>query len=211
MLRLGSLRAGYGSVEVLHGVSLHVDSGEIVTIVGANGAGKSTLLNAVAGVVRPAAGTVAFETRGDHGDAPPRASWRARLRPGARGPADLPRPLRARQPPPRRVPAVAPRGPDARGGGRSTRSARCSPSSRSGASQRAGTLSGGEQQMLALGRALMARPRAAHAGRAVHRAGAAGGAGDLRRDRAAAQTRGRRSCWSSRTRGRRSPSPTAGT
>jgi branched-chain amino acid transport system ATP-binding protein len=63
MLRLASLHAGYGNVEVLHGVSLHVDRGEIVTIVGANGAGKSTLLNAIAGVVRPSEGSVTFESR----------------------------------------------------------------------------------------------------------------------------------------------------
>ncbi len=61
MLRVRNLRAGYGSVEVLHGVSLHVGAGEIVTIVGANGAGKSTLLNAVAGIVRPNAGAVSFK------------------------------------------------------------------------------------------------------------------------------------------------------
>jgi branched-chain amino acid transport system ATP-binding protein len=61
MLRVRNLRAGYGSVEVLHGVSLHVSAGEIVTIVGANGAGKSTLLNAVAGIVRPSAGAVSFK------------------------------------------------------------------------------------------------------------------------------------------------------
>ena len=73
-LGCGSLRAGYGGVEVLHGVSLHVDAGEIVTIVGANGAGKSTLLNAIAGVVRPSAGAVAFEARDI-----------ARLRAGGRG------------------------------------------------------------------------------------------------------------------------------
>ena len=60
MLRVRNLRAGYGGVEVLHGVSLHVDGGEIVTIVGANGAGKSTLLNAVAGIVRPSGGAVKF-------------------------------------------------------------------------------------------------------------------------------------------------------
>ena len=69
MLRVRSLRAGYGAVEVLKGVSLHVDRGEIVAIVGANGAGKSTLLNAVAGLVRPWSGSVAFAGREIAGEA----------------------------------------------------------------------------------------------------------------------------------------------
>ncbi len=63
MLRVRSLRAGYGGVEVLKGVSLHVDPGEIVAIVGANGAGKSTLLNTIAGLARPWSGSVALGGR----------------------------------------------------------------------------------------------------------------------------------------------------
>jgi branched-chain amino acid transport system ATP-binding protein len=157
MLRLASVTAGYGSVEVLHGVSLHVDRGEIVTIVGANGAGKSTLLNAVAGVVRPAAGRVSFDSAEITAAQPeivvgtgcvlvpegrqifPDLSVQDNLllggylrwrREGRRAAADEIR----------RVcelfPVLAGR-----------------------REQRAGTLSGGEQQMVALGRALMARPR----------------------------------------------------
>jgi branched-chain amino acid transport system ATP-binding protein len=61
VLRVRNLRAGYDGLEVLHGVSLHVDRGEIVTIIGANGAGKSTLLNALAGVVSPGSGSVLFD------------------------------------------------------------------------------------------------------------------------------------------------------
>ena len=66
--------------------------------------------------------------------------------------------------------------------------------------QPAGTLSGGEQQMLAIGRGLMARPQAAAAGRALAGAGADPGQGDLRDDRRRSTDRGPRSCWSSRTR-----------
>jgi len=157
MLRLESLHAGYGGVEVLHGVSMHVDSGEIVTIVGANGAGKSTLLNAIAGIVRPSEGTVSFEARNI-------AKMRAERVAGTGC-------------------VLVPEGrqifPDLtvhenlllggyvrwrRGGmGEAAREIDeiCGlfPILAKRRGQHAGTLSGGEQQMLALGRALMARPR----------------------------------------------------
>ncbi|NLV72794.1 MAG: ATP-binding cassette domain-containing protein, partial [Actinobacteria bacterium] len=51
MLELHDIRAGYGRIEVLHGIDLTVGEGEIVTIIGANGAGKSTLLKVISGVV----------------------------------------------------------------------------------------------------------------------------------------------------------------
>src|SRR5208282_4792125 len=157
MLRLESLHAGYGGVEVLHGVSLHVDSGEIVTIVGANGAGKSTLLNAIAGVVRPSEGVVRFQS-----------SDIAGMRAESVAAAGC---------------VLVPEGrqifPDLtvhenlllggyvrwrrRGMGDSTQEideiCRLFPILAKRRRQHAGTLSGGEQQMLALGRALMARPR----------------------------------------------------
>ena len=60
MLRIRNLEAGYGKLRVLRGVSLHVNAGEIVIIIGANGAGKSTLLKSVAGVLRPRGGNVDF-------------------------------------------------------------------------------------------------------------------------------------------------------
>jgi branched-chain amino acid transport system ATP-binding protein len=58
LLEISDLRVRYGSVEVLHGVNLRVHQGEIVTILGANGAGKTTTLMAVSGLVRPSAGTI---------------------------------------------------------------------------------------------------------------------------------------------------------
>jgi branched-chain amino acid transport system ATP-binding protein len=157
MLRVRSLTAGYGSIEVLHGVSLHVDPGEIVTIVGANGAGKSTLLNAVAGVVRPTEGGVAFESRGITASDPeavvaagcvlvpegrqifPDLSVHDNLLLGGY--------LRWRREG-RRAAAAEIRG-----------ICELFPVLADRREQRAGTLSGGEQQMVALGRALMARPR----------------------------------------------------
>jgi branched-chain amino acid transport system ATP-binding protein len=156
MLRIRNLRAGYGSVEVLHGVSLHVAAGEIVTIVGANGAGKSTLLNAVAGIVRPGAGEVSFK-----GSAITAAGAEAVT---AKGCVLVPEGrqifgelsvndnlllgayLRVR-----------------REGRRAVEKemdgiCRLFPILAKRREQAAGTLSGGEQQMLALGRALMANP-----------------------------------------------------
>jgi branched-chain amino acid transport system ATP-binding protein len=157
MLRVTSLRAGYGRIEVLHGVSLHVEAGEIVTIVGANGAGKSTLLNAIAGVVRPSAGSVAFAGAGIQGMAAeavaregcilvpegrqifPDLSVRENLLLGGY--------LHWRREGRRAAEREA---------GEVTR---LFPIIEKRWSQAAGTLSGGEQQMLALGRALMGRPR----------------------------------------------------
>src|SRR5512137_1403606 len=60
LLELSGVNAGYGHVEVLHGVDLAVDEGEVVAVIGANGAGKSTLLKAVVGLVEIRAGTIAY-------------------------------------------------------------------------------------------------------------------------------------------------------
>lgn len=61
MLRIRNLESGYGSLRVLKGISLHVNPGEIVTIIGANGAGKTTLLETVAGFVASSSGEILFE------------------------------------------------------------------------------------------------------------------------------------------------------
>ncbi len=61
MLELRDIHAGYGATTILHGVSLRVGAGEVVTIVGGNGAGKTTTLRTVSGIVTPSAGTLAFE------------------------------------------------------------------------------------------------------------------------------------------------------
>jgi branched-chain amino acid transport system ATP-binding protein len=157
MLRLSNVHAGYGKVEVLHGVSLHVREGEIVTIVGANGAGKSTLLNAVAGLLRPSAGELSFVREDISTSAAEAVAARgcvlvpegrqifAEL--SVRENLELGAYLRWRRE------------------GRSVVEkeiedvCRLFPILSKRRAQSAGTLSGGEQQMLALGRALMARPR----------------------------------------------------
>lgn len=60
LLTISALRVCYGSVEVLHGIDLRVEEGEIVTILGSNGAGKSTTLLAISGIVRPRSGKILF-------------------------------------------------------------------------------------------------------------------------------------------------------
>jgi branched-chain amino acid transport system ATP-binding protein len=60
MLRIRNLEAGYGNLKVLRRLSMHVNPGEIVTIIGANGAGKTTLLNTISGLLRPRAGEMVF-------------------------------------------------------------------------------------------------------------------------------------------------------
>jgi branched-chain amino acid transport system ATP-binding protein len=63
MLALNGLRAGYGKIAVLHDVSLSIERGQIVTLIGANGAGKTTLLKTISGLIRPTAGSIEFEGR----------------------------------------------------------------------------------------------------------------------------------------------------
>jgi len=156
MLRVRSLRAGYGGVEVLKGVSLHVDPGEIVAIVGANGAGKSTLLNAVAGLMKPWSGSVALGGREIAGSTAEAVA--------ARGCVLVPEGRQI-------FPGLSVRDNLLLGGWlRVRREGRRAVERDIGAMealfpvlaerrlQAAGTLSGGEQQMLAIARALMGRP-----------------------------------------------------
>src|SRR5512140_2548768 len=57
MLKIDQLHAGYGEVEVLHGISIDVPKGKVVTLIGSNGAGKTTTMRAVSGMIRPTAGS----------------------------------------------------------------------------------------------------------------------------------------------------------
>jgi len=157
MLTVTSLVTGYGKVQALRGVSLHVSKGELVALIGANGAGKTTILNAISGLLPVRRGDILLEGRSISRSAPhrivqqgvvqvpegrqlfPDMSVRDNLLLGSyRWPqAQKRRALREELD---RVLAMFPiLGERAR--------------------QAAGTLSGGEQQMVAIGRALMARPR----------------------------------------------------
>ena len=151
LLELRGVQARYGAVEALHGVSLTVEDGEVVAVLGANGAGKTTLLHAVSGTVA-AEGDVAFAGRSLLGRAPDAI---ARLGiahvPEGRGTfAEL------------SVLENLRLGAYARRNGLGDDLERVFgfwPWMRGRRGQAAGSLSGGEQQMLALGRALMARPQ----------------------------------------------------
>lgn len=63
MLEVSKLRGGYGDIEILHGVELTVDEGEIVAVIGSNGAGKTTTMRAICGILEPTAGSISY--RGD--------------------------------------------------------------------------------------------------------------------------------------------------
>jgi branched-chain amino acid transport system ATP-binding protein len=151
LLELRGVQARYGAVEALHGLSLTVEDGEVVSVLGANGAGKTTLLRAVSGTVA-AKGDVAFAGRSLLG-LPPDAIARLGIAhvPEGRGTfAEL------------SVLENLRLGAYARRNGLGDDLERVFgfwPWMRERQGQAAGSLSGGEQQMLALGRALMARPR----------------------------------------------------
>jgi branched-chain amino acid transport system ATP-binding protein len=157
MLSVRSLDAGYGKLRVLHGVSLHVGAGEIVTIIGANGAGKTTLLSAVAGVHRPQAGRIEFEGTEVAGQgAETMVRMGCVLVPEGR---QVFAPLTVREN--LNLGAYARRRRDGPAAVAATLETvfKLFPRLLERQKQLAGTLSGGEQQMLAMGRALMAGPK----------------------------------------------------
>ena len=153
LLEVRGLHAGYGAVEVLRGIDLHVGDGEAVALLGSNGAGKSTLNNVVCGIFPAWSGHVGFD-----GADLTRAHYRDVVKAGL-----------IQVPEGRRIfPNLTvlenlelggfTRARDKRGANLE-RSLTLFPRLRERSRQLAGTLSGGEQQMLAIGRGLMAEPR----------------------------------------------------
>jgi branched-chain amino acid transport system ATP-binding protein len=153
ILVVSGLRVGYGTTEILRGVDLVVGQGEIVAVLGSNGAGKSTLNQAISGVLRPWTGSIRF------GDAAIEREQPAAI--VARGLIHVPEGRRI-------FPNMTVRENLDLGAYRRGRERRADnrrrvfsifPQLAERHAQRAGTLSGGEQQMLAIGRGLMAEPR----------------------------------------------------
>jgi branched-chain amino acid transport system ATP-binding protein len=154
LLELRDVHAYYGNIHALKGVTIDVEAGEIVTLIGSNGAGKSTTLRTISGLLRPRHGEIHFDGERIDGFRPdlivsrgicqspegrrvfPRMSVLENLEMGAFQRVGDPQVKDDFE----RVYTLFPRLRERRG-------------------QKAGTLSGGEQQMLAIGRALMARPK----------------------------------------------------
>ncbi|OLE36978.1 MAG: ABC transporter ATP-binding protein [Candidatus Rokubacteria bacterium 13_1_20CM_2_70_7] len=154
MLRLEGLHAAYGPIAALRGLDLEVRQGELVCLIGANGAGKTSTLRAVSGLLRPAAGRIVFDGREIQGQEP----------------ADILKVGIAHCPEGRRVFPYLTVQENLEMGAYVRRQRRAVaedvqrvfahfPILGERRRQAAGTLSGGEQQMLAIGRALMARPK----------------------------------------------------
>jgi branched-chain amino acid transport system ATP-binding protein len=157
MLEVADLVVNYGPVRALHGVSVRVDEGKTVCVIGSNGAGKTTLLRTISGFLKPISGTIAFSGQSIVGEKPHKI---ARLRV-------------AHVPEGRHVfpdqsvsdnlllGAFSRRGSSPRNEIESDYESvfETFPRLKERRKQLAGTLSGGEQQMLAIGRALMLRPK----------------------------------------------------
>ncbi|MSP15613.1 MAG: ABC transporter ATP-binding protein [Myxococcales bacterium] len=154
MLRVEQARAGYGAVEVLRGISLTVDEGEIVTLIGANGAGKTTTLHTLSGLVQLTGGRITFLGENIAG-VPAHELVRRGLVHAPEGRKIFSRLTVLEN---LEMGAYTRRDPD--GIARDlARVFELFPILAERRRQAGGTLSGGEQQMLAVGRAMMARPR----------------------------------------------------
>ena len=153
LLEVNDIHTYYGNIHALKGVSLAVEEGEIVTLIGANGAGKTTTLNTISGIIRPRTGSVHLDGR-DLGSVAPHRIVSAGV---------------VQVPEGRRTFARLTVEENLRMGGFTVsdqevkdgvaRAFEMFPRLLERRTQIAGTLSGGEQQMLAMGRALMSKPK----------------------------------------------------
>ena len=155
LLSIRGLVAAYGNIEALKGVDLDISAGEIVALIGANGAGKSTLMMSVFGRPRPRAGTITFDGH-DITGVPTHHVARLRIAQSPEGRRIFPR-MTVAENLQMGADAAAHAGEAERAAGLE-RVFALFPRLRERLTQRGGTLSGGEQQMLAIGRALMSRP-----------------------------------------------------
>jgi branched-chain amino acid transport system ATP-binding protein len=154
LLEISDIHTYYGNIQALRGISISVEDGEIVTLIGANGAGKTTILNSISGLLRPRSGRIVYDGR-DLTSVPAHEVVTLGV---------------VQVPEGRRVFARLSIEENLRMGGYSVkdrasvqagieRAYTMFPRLKERSRQLAGTLSGGEQQMLAMGRALMATPR----------------------------------------------------
>jgi branched-chain amino acid transport system ATP-binding protein len=154
MLVLDNVSVNYGAIEALRGISMRVEKGEVVTLIGANGAGKTTTLRTITGLLEPKEGRVMFE--GDEIGGKPTHKLVARgisMSPEGRGVfanLSVRENLNMGAYLQRNRSQIA---------AYMTKVFEMFPRLKERENQKAGTLSGGEQQMLAMGRALMSRPR----------------------------------------------------
>jgi branched-chain amino acid transport system ATP-binding protein len=154
ILEVDDIHTYYGTIEALKGISLEVKKGEIVTLIGANGAGKSTTLRSINGLNHPREGRIIFQGT-DITDTAPRDVVQMGISQSPEGRRIFPRmsvlenlEMGAYQ---------RPKGPEIQED--LDRVYSLFPRLKERVHQKAGTMSGGEQQMLAMGRALMARPK----------------------------------------------------
>jgi len=153
LLSVSDLEVSYGAIAALHGISLDVDKGEIVTLIGANGAGKTTTLRTISGLLKPKRGTVSYEGRSITGVKPHTIT--------AMGVSHVPegRGIFANLTVSDNLELGAYLRKDKVSPKEYERIFTLFPVLKERIKQNAGTLSGGEQQMLAISRALMSKPQ----------------------------------------------------
>jgi branched-chain amino acid transport system ATP-binding protein len=153
LLELEDVHTFYGNIEALKGISLYVEEGECVTLIGSNGAGKTTTLRSISGLTPPRVGSIRFEGK-EIGETPPQEIVQLGVSHSPEGRKIFPR-MSVRE----NLDLGAYLRRDADVDGDLDRVFDLFPRLKEREKQKAGTMSGGEQQMLAMGRALMAQPK----------------------------------------------------
>jgi branched-chain amino acid transport system ATP-binding protein len=153
MLAVDAIHTFYGNIEALKGISLEVNEGEVVTLIGSNGAGKTTTLRSIAGLTSPREGSVTFEGR-EIGETAPQDIVQRGISMSPEGRHCFQR-MSVRE----NLELGAYLRRDAKISDDLDRVYELFPRLKEREQQKAGTMSGGEQQMLAIGRALMAEPK----------------------------------------------------
>jgi len=153
LLEVHDLHTYYGNIAALKGISLEVNDGEVVTLIGSNGAGKSTTLRSISGLTPPREGTIKFDGK-EIGETPPQEIVRLGISQAPEGRRCFSR-MSVRE----NLELGAFLRRDERISGDLDRVYHLFPRLKEREKQKAGTMSGGEQQMLAIGRALMSNPR----------------------------------------------------